>query len=75
MISKSYVVLQTCLSRTAHAIGHYMAALVATERHLWLNLLGIGEKDRDFLIVAPLLPSGLFGNAVNTVVERIHEAK
>lgn len=51
---------------TAHAIGCSMAALVAMERHLWLNLLGIGEKDRAFLIDAP--PSGLFGDAVNTVI-------
>lgn len=29
----------------AHAIGYSRAALVDAERHLWLNLLGIKEKD------------------------------
>lgn len=60
---------------TAHAIGPSMAALVGTERHLWLNLSDIKEKDKAFLLVAPLSPPGLFGNAVNLVVKRFQEAK
>lgn len=60
---------------TAHAIGPSMAALVATERHLWLNLSDIKEKDKAFLLVALLPPSGLFGNAVSLVVKRFQEAK
>lgn len=49
----------------ARAIYRYMAALVVVERLLWLNFLGIKEKDRNYLIDAPLLPSGLFGDSVN----------
>ncbi|CAM4341551.1 unnamed protein product [Leuciscus chuanchicus] len=60
---------------TARAIGRSMAALVATERHLWLNLSGIGDKDRACLLDAPVSPSGLFGDGVNQVVERFQEAK
>ena len=60
---------------TARAIGRSMAALVATERHLWLNLSGIGDKDRACLLDAPVSPSGLFGDGVNNVVERFQEAK
>ncbi|KAL1256647.1 hypothetical protein QQF64_012192 [Cirrhinus molitorella] len=30
---------------TARAIGHSMAVLVATERHLWLNLSNMDDKD------------------------------
>lgn len=41
---------------TAHAIGRSMTALVATERRLWLNLFGMGEEDRSFLIDALPLP-------------------
>ncbi len=52
-----------------------MAALVATQRHLWLNLSQISEKDRVFLLDAPISPSGLFGNAVDKVVDRFQEAK
>ncbi len=44
---------------TARAIGRSMAALVATERHLWLTLSQISDKDRVFLLDAPILPFGL----------------
>ncbi len=52
-----------------------MAALVATQWHLWLNLSQISEKDRVFLLDAPISPSGLFGNAEDKVVDRFQEAK
>ncbi len=55
---------------TARAIGRSMAALVAAERHLWLTLSDMKEKDRVFLMDAPIAPSGLFGDAVNSVVDR-----
>ncbi|KAL0159829.1 hypothetical protein M9458_043554, partial [Cirrhinus mrigala] len=54
---------------TARAIGRSMAALVAAERHLWLTLSDMKEKDRVFLLDAPLAPSGLFGDAVNSVID------
>ncbi|KAL0203138.1 hypothetical protein M9458_001156, partial [Cirrhinus mrigala] len=60
---------------TARAIGRSMASLVAAERHLWLTLSDMKEKDRVFLLDAPLLPSGLFGDAVNAVVDRYQEAR
>ncbi len=60
---------------TAHAIGQSMAALVAVERHLWLTLSDIKEKDRVFLMDAMLAPSGLFGDAVDSVVDRYQEAR
>lgn len=47
--------------KMACAIGRSMAALAATERHLWLNLSGIKERDRAFLLDAPLAPPRLFG--------------
>lgn len=55
--------------------GSSMAALVATVGNLWFNLLGIMERDRLFLLDAPLSPSGLYGNAVRLIVERFQEAK
>ncbi|KAI2656086.1 Transposon Ty3-G Gag-Pol polyprotein [Labeo rohita] len=61
--------------QTARAIGRSMAAMVSTERHLWLNLTGIKERDRSFLLDAPVSPSGLFGDAVNSVVTRFREAR
>ncbi|KAL0150616.1 hypothetical protein M9458_054077, partial [Cirrhinus mrigala] len=67
------------LRRTAdlslHTTKESMAALVATERHLCLTLSDMKEKDRVFLLDALLSPSGLFGDAVNLVVDRYHEAR
>ncbi len=60
---------------TARAIGRSMAALVAAERHLWLTLSDMKEKDRVFLMDVPLAPSGLFGDAVDSVVDRYQEAR
>lgn len=45
------------------------------ERHLWLYLLGLKEKDKAFLLDAQLMPFGLFSDAVASVVERFQEAK
>ncbi len=60
---------------TAIAIGHSMAAVVATERHLWMNLSDTKDKDRFFLLDIPLVPSGLFDDAVSFVVKRFQEGK
>lgn len=46
-----------------------IAALVDMEGHLWLNLLGLKDKEQTFLLDAPVLPSGLFGTAVEIVVQ------
>ncbi len=51
------------------------AALVATEIHFWLTLSQISDKDRVFQLDTPILPSGLFGDTVNSVVDRFQEAK
>ncbi|KAL0186794.1 hypothetical protein M9458_018464, partial [Cirrhinus mrigala] len=53
---------------TACAIGGSMAALVAADRHLWLTLSSM-KDNRVFLLGAPLAPSGLFGDAINSVID------
>ncbi len=60
---------------TAHAVGCSMAASVAAERHLWLNLTEIREKEKVFLLDAPISQSGLFGEAVSAVVDKFRSAK
>ncbi len=45
------------------------------EHCLYLNLSNMKEKDRFFLLDAPLVPLGLFGEAVSSVVERFQKAK
>ncbi len=52
-----------------------MAASVAAERHLWLNLTEIPEKEKVFLMDAPISQSGLFGEAVSAVVDKFRSAK
>ncbi len=60
---------------TARAVGRPMAGSVAAERHLWLNLTEISEKEEVFLLDAPISQSGLFGEAVSSVVEKFRSAK
>ncbi len=60
---------------TARAVGRSMAASVAAERHLWLNLTEIREKEKVFLLDAPISQSGLFGEAVSAVVDKFRSAK
>ncbi len=60
---------------TARAMGLSMAASVAAERHLWLNLTEIREKEKTFLMDAPISQSGLFGEAVSAVVDKFRSAK
>ncbi len=60
---------------TARAVGCSMAGSVAAERHLWLNLTEICEKEKVFLLDAPISQSGLFGEGVSSVVEKFRSAK
>ncbi len=59
----------------ARAVGCFMSASVAAERHLWLNLTEIREREKVFLMDAPISQSGLFGEAVSTVVDKFRSAK
>ncbi|KAL0163648.1 hypothetical protein M9458_039401, partial [Cirrhinus mrigala] len=59
---------------TARAVGRSMAAMVVAERHLWLTVSDMKEKDKVLLLDAPLEPSDLFGDAVDSVVSRYQEA-
>lgn len=54
--------------QSSAAIGRSLAAMVATEGHLWVNLAGIGEKEKAFLLDAPVSPSERFRTSVETVV-------
>ncbi len=68
--------LALCATKqAATAMGRSMAAMVVTERHLWVNLADIGKKEKGFLLDAPVSPSELFGTSVETVVEKFREAK
>ncbi len=60
---------------TARALGRTMAGSVAAERHLWLNLTEIREKEKVFLLDAPISQSGLFGEVVSSVVDKFHSTK
>ncbi len=59
---------------TAHAAGHSMAGSVAAERHLWLNLTEIHEKENVFLLDAPISQTGLFAETVSSVMEKFRSA-
>ncbi len=59
----------------ACAVGRSMAGSVTAECHLWLNLTEIREKEKVFLLDAPISQSGLFGEAVSSVVEKFRYTK
>ncbi|KAL0189927.1 hypothetical protein M9458_017026, partial [Cirrhinus mrigala] len=61
--------------QAATAMGRSMGAMVVTERHLWVNLADLGKKERGFLLDALVSPSELFGDSVETVVEKFREAR
>ncbi len=61
--------------QAATAMGRSMAAMVVTERHLWVNLADLEKKENGFLLDAPVSPSELFGTSVDTVVEKFREAR
>lgn len=63
------------IKHTVCTIGHSMVGSVAAEHHLWLNLTEIHEREKVFLLDAPISQSGLFGEAVNSVVEKFRAAK
>ncbi len=50
--------------QAATAMGRSMAAMVVTERHLWVNLADLEKKEKGFLLDAPISPSELFGMSV-----------
>ncbi len=60
---------------TARAVGRSLVGSVAAERHLWLNLTEMREKEKVFVLDAPISQSGLFGEAVSSVVEKFRSAK
>ncbi len=60
---------------TARTVGRSMAGSVAAECHLWLNLTEIREKEKVFLLDAPISQSGLFGEVVSSMVEKFRSTK
>ncbi len=61
--------------RAAQAIGRTMGFMVVQQRHLWLTLADLKDADRKVLLNAPITPSGLFGDAVQLIIERFAEAQ
>lgn len=50
--------LRPATKEMTKSVSQSMVALVATERHLWLILPGTKDKDKSFLMDAPLAPPG-----------------
>lgn len=49
--------------------------MMATESHLWLNMVDIKEKEKNFLLDLLVASSELFGTYVETVVGKFREAR
>ncbi len=74
-LRRATVLALRATEHTACAVGRSMAGSVAAECHLWLNLTEICEKEKVLLLDAPISQSGLFGEAVSSVVEKFRSAK
>lgn len=48
---------------------------MATERHLWVNLASIRDKEKAFLLDTSVSNYELFGNSVEAMVVKFREAK
>ncbi len=59
----------------AQAIGRTMGFMVVQQRHLWLTLADLKDSDRMVLLNAPITPSGLFGDTVDSIIEQFAEAQ
>ncbi len=59
----------------AQAIGRTMGFMLVQQRHLWLTLADLKDSDRKVLLNAPITPSGLFGDTVDSIIERFAEAQ
>lgn len=59
----------------AAVIVYAMAAMVATERHLLINLADIREKEKQFLLDAPVSSSELIGTSIEMVVSKFREVR
>lgn len=66
-------VLQVYQADLLRALDHGKGLGPEEVQVLCRNLTGIKEKA--FFLYAPISPSGLFGDAVNTIVNRYQEAK
>ncbi len=62
-------------TKQATAMSKSMAAMVVTERHMWVNLADIGKKEKGFLLDAPVSPFKLFSTSYKTLVKKFREAK
>ncbi|KAK9958512.1 hypothetical protein ABG768_010626 [Culter alburnus] len=62
-----------------HAPSFHQATMhqvmVAVKCHLWLNITEIREKEKVFLLGDPISHSGLFGEVVNSVVDKFNTAE
>ncbi|KAF4114471.1 hypothetical protein G5714_004694 [Onychostoma macrolepis] len=71
--AKDFALMAT--KRAAQAMGKAVSFMVILQRHLWLNLADLKNADHKVLLNAPVTPSGLFGDAVESIIERFAEAQ
>lgn len=76
--SETCILQRTALmatKRLAQAVGQFMALMVVLQRHLWFNLADLRDTDRKLILKASVSPSGLFSDALETIIECFTEAQ
>nr|XP_013884265.1 PREDICTED: uncharacterized protein LOC106532682 [Austrofundulus limnaeus] len=65
-----------CVSRCAAlALGKGMASTVVVQRHLWLTLSDVPDKDRAAYLDEPIMPTGLFGQELDIIQTKFEQRK
>ncbi|XP_013883292.1 uncharacterized protein LOC106531896 [Austrofundulus limnaeus] len=59
----------------ALALGKGMASTVVAQRHLWLTLADVPDKDRVAYLEEPVTPTGLFGQALDVIQTKCEQRK
>ncbi|RXN07737.1 Glycosyltransferase LARGE1 [Labeo rohita] len=57
------------------SLGHAMAGTVVAQRHLWLTLANLPERDRSAFLSTPISPSGFFGAGLGAVQALFEDSK
>ncbi|KAL1277281.1 hypothetical protein QQF64_023954 [Cirrhinus molitorella] len=61
-----------CTAYNGGAAGFPGKASAGSGRHLWLNLVDVKDADRKVLLNTPVTPSGLFGDAIEFIIEHFN---
>ncbi|XP_076746637.1 uncharacterized protein LOC112431703 [Maylandia zebra] len=67
-VTTDYILRASCCA--ALSLGRGMASTVVAQRHLWLTLSDVPDRDRAVYLDAPVSAAGLFGHSLEAIQAR-----